>query len=330
MLVEMLSVLGPIEVEDAPYPIDANNVIAYIRAEKTRNTEEDLANPDWNNKESLNDISSALIRKVFAGDVEWEKLSNVFVSTLNKHHILLQVDNPSMTSFLARYGWDGVVRAGDGDFLMLVDSNIGFNKTNAIIETSLTYDIDLTDLTKPTSNLVVFHQNNADSKVPCVQWHGITLEGQESYPVDRCYWDYMRVYTPAGTELIDANPQAIPADWMIRRESVPAQVDILEEEIEGVQGFGLLKVVPGDETVATNFEFMLPVHIIKFQDNLMVYRLRIQKQQGTLVSAIIRVHIPNGAIIQSTPSGAIIQDSNILIETDLREDREIEITFQIP
>lgn len=332
MLVEILSVLGPIELENADYPIGPDNIISYMRSEKTRG-DEDLDNPDWDNKDFINDIFAVLLTKIFAGDVQWEKLVDLLIKTLDEHHLLLQLDNPSLTSLLARKGWDGAVRAGAGDFLMVVDFNIGFNKTNAVVQTSLAYDVDLRDLVKPVSNLTVFHKNNSDSKVPCIQWHGITLEGQGDYPIDRCYWDYMRIYTAAGTSLQGANPQAIPADWMIRRQAVPAQVDILDEEIDGVQGFGVLKVVPGGQSVATNFEFILPGHIIKAQRDSrnFVYSLRIQKQPGTLaVPIIIRVHIPNKAIIQSVPSGAIVYGSNILIETNLKEDREIEIVFYIP
>lgn len=331
MLVEILSVLGPIELENAPYPIGPDNIISYMRLGKTR-PEKDLDDPDWTSKDFINDISDVLLAKIFAGDVQWEKLADVLINTLDEHHLLLQLDNPSLASLLARQGWDGAVRAGKGDFLMVVDSNIGFNKTNAVIQTRLAYDVDLTDLARPVGNLTVFHQNNSDNKVPCIQWGGITLEGQESYPVDRCYWDYMRVYTAAGTSLHAAIPQAIPADWMIRRQAVPAQVDILDEEIDGVQGFGVLKVVPGGQSVATNFEFILPVHIVKTQidSRNSVYSLRIQKQPGTLaVPAKIRIHIPNNAIIQSVPPGAIIQGSNILIETNLKEDCEIEIVFYI-
>lgn len=332
MLVEILSVLGPIELENAPYPIGPDNIISYMRSEKTRG-EEDLDNPDWSNKDFINDIFALLLAKIFAGDVQWEKLVDVLIKTLDERHLLLQLDNPSLTSLLARQGWDGAVQAGDGDFLMVVDSNIGFNKTNAVVQTRLTYDVDLRDLVKPVSNLTVYHRNNSDSKVPCVQWGGITLEGQGDYPVDRCYWDYMRVYTAAGTSLHEATPQAIPADWMIRRQAVPALVDILDEEIDGVQGFGVLKVVPGDQSVATNFEFILPGHIIKTQGDSknLVYSLRIQKQPGTLAVPVkIRLHIPNNASIQSVPSGAIVYGNNILIETTLEKDCEIEIVFYIP
>ena len=333
MLVEILTVLGPIELEDASHPISAGNVISYMRSEKTRNSEEDLANPNWGNKDFINDISVALMTKMFEGNLPWKELASVFLNILDEHHLLLQLDNPDMTSLLARRGWDGTLRPREGDFLMIVDSNIGFNKTNALVETNIIYDIDLTNLVAPVSNLTIIHQNNADGKVPCIQWRGLTLEGEKTYPIDRCYWDYMRVYTPSGTGLLNANIQAIPADWMIRREAVPAQVDLLEEEIEGVQGFGVLKVVPGEQSVETNIQFRLPASIVKKLSNSgsMIYQLRIQKQPGTIaIPIIIRIHFPNSTNIQSMPIGAMLQGNNVLIKTNLREDLEIKIIFQIP
>ena len=50
--------------------------------------------------------------------------------------MLIQVDDPILAGLLSRYGWDGAVIPPPGDFLMVVDSNVGFNKTNAVIGTS--------------------------------------------------------------------------------------------------------------------------------------------------------------------------------------------------
>jgi len=325
LLVNILSVTGPIELEDSQDVIDVGNVISYIQASKEWTPER------GDEKSSINKIAGALLGKIYGGNVEWDQLLYTVIRLLNERHILLQFDNPRLSDFFARRGWDGSIQPGVGDFLMVVDSNIGFNKTNELVQTNLTYDVDLTDLANPVSNLAVFHLNNADSKIPCVQWHGITLEGQDNYPIDRCYWDYMRVYTPEGTGLIDADPQAIPADWMIRRQTVAAQVDILEEEIDGVQGFGVLKVVPGSQTVVTNFQFSLPASIVKNQldSDRLKYHLRIQKQPGTLAIPItIRVHFPNNTTFHTFPSEAVIQGADVLLETNLREDRGLEITFQ--
>ena len=333
MLVKILSVLGPLEVKDAPYPITAGNVVSFMRSTKDPEVKDENDPALWGKRKVIRDISNAIMAKLLTRNVEWERLGRVIFNAFDEHHLLLQVDNPSVTSMLARHGWDGAILPGDGDFWIVLDSNIGFNKTNAVVETSLSYDIDLTDLNTPVSNLTIAHQNNSDSRVPCIQWNGLTLEGQDEYPIDRCYWDYMRVYTISGANLLESNPQSIPADWMIRREAVPARVDVLDDEIEGVQGFGLLKVVPGGDSVITNLRFALPATIIRSLPNSgqKVYKLRIQKQPGTLaVPLTVRVHFSNRAQIQTVPTGALIQDQNVLIETDLRLDREFEIVFSTP
>jgi hypothetical protein len=63
----------------------------------------------------------------------------------------------------------------------------------------------------------------------------------------------------------------------------------------------------------------------------MVYHLKIQKQPGTLgVPITIRLHLPNGATIQAIPPGATVQDQNILLQTTLVTDLELEFSFLVP
>jgi hypothetical protein len=338
MLVEILQVTGPVELEGEQHPIDATNVIEFMRAEKTP-TPEDLASGTWNNKAFINKITTALIQKIFAGDIPFEGLSALVVKALGEHHLMLQLDNPDLTSFLANRGWDGALRPAQGDFLMIVDSNVGFNKTNAVIQTSLSYDVDLTDLAVPRSQLVVSHQNNAASVVPCDHYPLLDLSMPEfevyrepDYPIDRCYWDYLRAYTLSATELLGASAQTVPAEWTMLGNTVPPQVDILDEKMDGIHGFGTYKVVPGGESLATSFRFGLPTSVISQSENgQLAYRLKIQKQPGTLgVPITIRVHLPNGATIQTVPPGAVVQDQNILLQTTLVTDLELEFTFQVP
>ena len=149
MLKDVLSVTGPIKVEDVPYLIDANNVVAYMRQAKTP-TAEDLASSEWTNKIFITKITRALITKIFSGDVQLEQLSTMLFQSLDERHLLIQLDSPTMTSLLEKYHWDGAVLPGVGDFLMVVDSNIGFNKTNAVVESNISYDVDLTKPLSPS------------------------------------------------------------------------------------------------------------------------------------------------------------------------------------
>ena len=140
----------------------------------------------------------------------------------------------------------------------------------------------------------------------------------------------MRIYTPSGTKLLDATPQYVPANWMLIKQDVPARVDNLEEGISGVQAFGTLQVVPGGESVVTTFRFALPASLVQSSASQSIYHLLVQKQPGTLAEPItIRVHLPNNASIQSVTDGAVVQDQNILYQTDLRMDLEFTINFHI-
>jgi hypothetical protein len=333
MLVEILSLTGPINVDGTSSPIDSGNVIAYMRAAKTP-TAEDLASPDWNNKIFINKITQALVTKIFSGEIEWEKLTAVLLKTLDEHHLLLQLDSPAMTALLAEHHWDGAVRPETGDFLMVVDSNIGFNKTNAVVESSLFYDVDLTDPSAPIGSLTVVHKNKADGVLVCKQWDKIRLQGEKDYPITDCYWNYLRVYTAKGTQLLDSSPQFIPAGWMINNQSVPARVDTLPDEgIDSVQAFGSLQVVPIGESLTTSFRFALPSGVLKVEpgSGQSTYHLKVQKQPGTLAVPItIRVHLPNGSIIHTPTAKAVIQDNNVLFETNLLTDIEFEITYGVP
>ncbi|MDD2921326.1 MAG: DUF4012 domain-containing protein [Anaerolineales bacterium] len=330
LLIEILTATGPIAVAGASHPVDAKNVAQYMRESKKPDAQQ-APSADWDNKAFLNKIAYALIEKIFSGDVQWETISATLARALNEHHILLQVDNPDMTALLARYHWDGAVQVGAGDFLMAVDSNIGFNKTNTVVESSAAYDVDLTDLSHPIGSLTIVHKNNAKENLICKQWLKDRRKGEESYPITDCYWNYLRIYKPAGTTLISATPQNVPAIWMINKQKNPGQVDILSEEISGAQAFGTLQVVPTGETLAVNFEFALPASILQTDAKQTTYALKVQKQPGTLATPItIRAHLPNNASIIKTPSGAIVENNSVLYETDLRVDLIFTVVFSTP
>jgi Protein of unknown function (DUF4012) len=328
-LVEVLQATGPIQVAGVSYPIDASNVVAYMRSAKTP-TAADLASPDWNNKFFVKLISDALLQKITSGAVSPENLLTVLFQGLNEHHLILKFDNSTLTALLAKHRWDGAVRPEPGDFLMAVDTNVGFNKTNAVVTANMTYDVDLTKPAAPIGSLTIIHANNA-AGIICKQWDKIRLPGEEDYPITDCYWNYMRIYTPSGTKLLDATPQFVPANWMLIKQDVPARVDNLNEGIAGVQAFGTLQVVPGGESVNTTFHFALPASIVQSGIGQSVYHLLVQKQPGTLAEPItIRVHLPNNASVVTAPIGAITQGQNILYQTDLQTDLEFEVVYHIP
>jgi hypothetical protein len=120
---------------------------------------------------------------------------------------------------------------------------------------------------------------------------------------------------------------------MILKKSPPAKVDTLEEEIDGVQGFGTLEVVPVSDSRTVRFQFLLPPGVIQAgpEAGQWLYRLKVQKQPGTLAVPItIHIRLPAGASVIQAPSGAGVEGSSILLQTDLRTDLEIEVLYRVP
>ncbi len=217
------------------------------------------ARPNWYRKHFMNPIAGAVLDRVLSGNgVSWERLLSSMLDDLNQRHILVQLDDPVLEKLLAERGWDGAVARKAGDYLMVVDTNVGYNKTNAVVRSHLVYDVDLQNPSAPTSNLAVFQHNGAQG--PSDQCDEMPAGLDQStveawYTIDSCYYDYLRVYLPAGSYLRSATPHPVARTEMVMLDQdVPARVDRLDENLVGLQGFGTLLVVPMGGDLETDFQ----------------------------------------------------------------------------
>ncbi|HMB21841.1 MAG TPA: hypothetical protein VKP08_03365, partial [Anaerolineales bacterium] len=108
--------------------------------------------------------------------------------------------------------------------------------------------------------------------------------------------------------------------------------DALDEEIEGVQGFGTMQVVPASDTLTVDFQFLLPAGVIEPgpESGQWLYRLKVQKQPGTLaVPLTIHIHLPEKASVLQAPPGAVVNGTDLTFQTNLRFDLEIGVLYQV-
>ena len=335
VLKTLLSVTGPIYVGEINATVTSDNVEQIMRMQKVR-PNVDLQDPSWSRKQFMTPIASAVLNKVLSGQgLSWEQLLKAMTGELDQRHILVELDDPVLSKLLTKRGWDGTVARSDGDFLMVVDTNVGYNKTNAVVSPYLFYDVDLTDPTKPTSDLKVVHNNSAQGPAGQCTERSVGTDISELdnwYPIDRCYYDYLRAYLPAGTQLKSATPHAVSNAAMTMLDNpVPPRVDVLDESLQGLQGYGTLLVVPMGQSLETDFQFNLPAGILtsdlKLRD--LIYQLKVQKQDGTgAIPIAVRVHLPQGSQIRTvSPGGSVMQSNNLLFNLDLSTDINIRIEF---
>ncbi len=324
-IARILETTGPVKVTGYEQPITSENILETMRASKV--PPEGEIDSDWDRKDFIGELAPPILEKIMSGQgFSWEDMLKTTTKLLDEKHIVLQFDDENITNLLIEQGWNGQVVPFAGDYLMVVDSNIGFSKTNAIIEQNIDIEIDIADLAKPRKNVKITYFNPLDNGKDCDE----PVEKEDRYyPIVRCYGNYLRIYTPEDSLLTAATPHPVPAEWTVNGQLVPARVDTLTDDLDGFSVFGTYFFVPSGETLSTSFTLESPINIItQNADKSYTYAIKIQKQPGTIAIPVsFRLILPDGATLINSPD-RLRQENGILYgEFPLREDVVIEIVF---
>jgi hypothetical protein len=311
----LLAALDPIEVPGYDQPITKQNLQAAIMKhwEAPRLTAPGKEVADWwsHRKDFAADLMAALLLHLTeqATLQEVAALAEAAGKALQQRHILFYVNNPQINAFAKEMNWDGSLHAGNGDFLLATDSNVGFNKVNPNIEQTLDYQVTLDSSGNVTAQLTLAYQHLVTRPTPaCV------LESRygDSYQdlMERCYWDYVRLYVPGGSELIDV-------------EGADQSPEVYQEGDLTVVGLFFLLETGQSRQIRVTYRPALP----DFPES---YRLLIQKQAGTeAIPLRVTVNLPPGSSPASiTPASAVWVDDRLVWQGDLAQDREIEVSWE--
>ncbi len=334
----LVGALGAVRVDGVL--ITSENVLTYMQAERgaVPNPEERTPeNQQWlqeHRKDFMQPMAEAILARLRSGsNISWEEIISVLNQALNEKHILLQFDDMTVDTFLAQYGWDGELRYSGGDYLMLVDTNVGFTKSNPIVDAEVTYRIDLTDLEIPVAALGITYQNQSKIARECDPRPGTPGVDPGDYEgmIHDCYWTYLRVYRPDGTRLTNYQAQSIPGEWILSGRAVPARIDYLDE-LDGFAEFGTMVVVPTQQSQTIAMAFSLPDGMIQQTETGYVYRLTLQKQPGVKqVDLKLGILLPEGAQVVSSSHSELSQQGNeVSGQLNLSKDTVIELTFLLP
>jgi hypothetical protein len=323
-----LRALGPVTLTSGE-TVDADNVRDYMRHVAWANVPEQGTTNEWwlHHKDFIQQMAAALLAKI--GEVSWLDLGQAALAALAERHALVWFA-AGAPEVLGAPGWDGALRPGPGDYLMVVDSNLGYNKVNAVIAEQAQYAINLSDPAAPVGALTLTHTNPASGDLPCQHNPDYAPLGTYSDTIQRCYWDYLRVYVPQGANLLAATPHAVPGEWLITRQPVPGVVR-LEPGENGAQSFGTFFVVPYQTTLTTAFTYTLAPGAVARNGDEFTYTLRIQKQPGTRAMPIeLSLQLPPGAqLIESEPEG-VLEEAVWRVDLELARDWEVRVKFRAP
>ncbi len=333
----LVAATGPITIPNSEQTITAQNTVDSFR--NAFNIEEGQEVSEWiqNRKAFLTTFSSAILAKIqenFGAVDPITFIKNIHFALASRHLQLYMVDEQE-TAVLDRLNWDGRLENPTAqDFLLILDTNMGFNKSNMHVERSIAYQVDLPQNSPAQATVTVTynHTNTPGDDSICEQ--GISYANAPTYQeiADRCYFNYLRLYTVPGATLLDATGHSVPAEVLLSDTPWNKPAGIVNE-FASFTTFANFMMVPRGETVATTFHYQLPTSIIRQQDGNNVYQLWLRKQAGTGEQPVaVTLMLPTGSSVMqvnaSSQASISSKENRVEVSVDLQTDTLLTVTFK--
>ena len=224
-------------------------------------------------------------------------LASSVYQTLQERNALVFLNEPKLQSVVHEYGWDGSVRQNGADFLYVVDSNVGWSKSDRNVERQVSYDVDLTREPRPRITLTLRYNNHSGpGSPPCEpQWRNRGTD--YSQQKNACYWNFVRVYMPRGTRILSATELPLPAESVSVEigRGVPGEDTGRISSSHSKTVFSGLSIVGAGESKEVSLVYDLPASAVTREDGRIGYQLLIQKQPGiSQRDFLVSFRVPEG------------------------------------
>ena len=334
---KMLEVTGPIEMQEYGATINKENFLI-----KTQLQVEELYDKKENRpKKFLSDLAPKIIEKLLTMDnldshgkiQKYLSFINIIEESLKEKHIIFYHRDTKIEDMIIKRGWGGQVLNSSGNYLSIVHANINGYKTDAVIDEQISHETEIL---------------NDGSIVNTVRITRKHLGGNSDFDwYNRVNSDYMRVYVPLGSVLLEAKGHTTqeyepPIDYSdfktdpdVKKIEDTIRIDpdsgthIFEES--GKTVFGNWVYVSPQETVEVTYKYQLPykINFDSFTKPADKYSVLIQKQLGSKGSAFTgTIKLPDEWKAIWRSQGLNIKNFNeSIIKTNLKTDRVYGIVF---
>jgi hypothetical protein len=240
--------------------------------------------------------------------------------------------DPHAAEVLAETEWDGHFENQAGqDFLLIVDTSMGFNKVTAAMDTEIRYHVTLPKDGRPTADLVIQYTHTGQpSEVECQ--HGTLYTNQTRYSdmLDDCYWNYVRVYAPIGSELVGSSTNPVPASKLLAGQEWKGVARLAAENSEKFEVFDNFYLIEQGQQFAGEINYLLPESVSMPADGSFIYRLEVAKQAGIEPQPVhIRVTLPPGAeLVDASPEPVESDEQAVVFSEMLTADMTFMVRYR--
>lgn len=302
---KLLAITGPIEIDG--HQFNASNVTEELEYQVEKGYIQGGVS-HFDRKDIVGKLGSELVKRLLRTPVsKLPDLAAVAQAAVAEKHLMTSFADPSLMAFADAKGWTGRVPAVSGDSLLVVDSNMGALKTDAVMERSVYYSFR-PDGDGYAARAVITYKNN----------------GRFDWKTTR-YRTYTRFYVPLGSTLIKGEGMT-KDDKLNDPRRTPGAIDVSADLGRTVFG-GFISVEPG-ETKTLTVEYRLPESVVR-SIKAGEYRLDVTKQLGTAGHRLTLDLDFDKKLAAAKPSEAPLDigDKRYHLVTDLRVNREFSVTL---
>jgi len=302
----LLELTGPIYLAQYQETISADNL--YERAQY--HSEANYFEGSPQKKSFLSDLGSQVLEQVFSLDKgRYPSLLTMWQESLQEKHLLIDFPPGPLAALLAKKGWDGSVRPTSGDYLYLVDSNVGATKTNLQIQRQIDYTVkNINREGALEGNLTIRYQHT-----------GTTTTWPQGP-----YTNYLRLFVPYGTQL----QKVSLTGTQLEKKSQEITPEVVVGSEAGKSYWAYPFTLDPGKTLNLNFVYQLPTDRIAIKPTTRFYTLLVQKQPGTEADGFtLNFYPPFGKTEETPPEG--FDNSGEVWKTSRSLDRDLEITIPL-
>lgn len=333
---KMLEATGPIYMSDYDVTLDSENFIENTQYE----VEVDYDKKENKPKKILSDLAPVVFERLLNSKdpATIAKAALAISEGLSQKHILLYSENSQLQNIISDQGWSGEVLPSQKDYISVINTNINGYKTDGVIEEKIDHNTEVQSDGSIVDTVTITRKHNGgDSKFDW--WNKVNA-------------DYMRVYVPQGSTLIEATGQTreinnSPIDYdalgferdeMVTKEENSITIDentgtrIYNEN--GKTVFANWVYVSPKETVVVSYKYLLPFKLFQFTSNsdesIDSYSLVAQKQSGSVGSEFnFQISYPwNYSVKWNYPDIKQDNDNIVQMKSNLVNDKFVGLIFE--
>ena len=345
-----LFTLGTQDPVDTVIAINQFTIQSLLRATGSINLRDGTVVNDQNfiavSKDSWSTITSRLGRKQITEELgiliierlvstsnptQLLSLFNAFVVISEEKNLYAYSGEQDVQNLFQNIRIDGSIPISKGDYLHIVDFNVGYDKVGVNIQKDFDYAVNLQKLKRPYAILNTRHRNLAPASPQICPKKAAGETDYDSRIID-CYGNYLRVYLPNNSEVHHSPQFDIPSSYDMVNAPIAGLMSQIPDE-RGKEILAGLQIVPPGQTVSGTFIYGLdPTEILSIQsENSLQYSLLLQKQSGIPPYDVeITVALPDDAhITKVLPTPETIYENSILFTQHFNQDILIEIDFKV-